>query len=73
MLSNTSMLSIPAALALRFVANNNLQQRISVLQKSYKVQITGMGVFSSFEIMNNVKPWMFLNSSVFKNLSYISI
>ena len=67
------MFSIPTALALRFVANNNLQQRINVLQKSYKVQITGMGILSSFEIMNNVKPWVFLNSSVFKNLSYISI
>lgn len=67
------MFSIPTALALRFVANNNLQQRINVLQRSYKVQITGMGILSSFEIMNNVKPWVFLNSSVFKNLSYISI
>jgi len=67
------MFSIPTALALRFVANNNLQQRINVLQKSYKVQITGMSIFSSFELMNNVKPWVFLNSSIFKNLSYISI
>tara|TARA_Y100000816_G_scaffold189795_1_gene138246 strand:+ start:282 stop:485 length:204 start_codon:yes stop_codon:yes gene_type:complete len=67
------MLSIPAALAVRFVANNNLNQRINVLQKSYKIQITGMGIFSSFEILNNVKPFMLINSSVIKNLSFIPI
>ena len=50
------MLSIPAALALRFVTNSSLQKRINVLQKSYKIQITGLSVFSSFEIFNNFKP-----------------
>ncbi len=50
------MLSIPTALALRFVTNNSLQKRINVLQKSYKIQITGLSLFSSFELMNNFKP-----------------
>lgn len=31
--------SVPTLLALRFVKNNNLQNRINVLQKSYKGQL----------------------------------
>ena len=50
------MLSIPTVLALRFVTNNNLQKRINILQRSYKIQITGLGFFSSFELINNFKP-----------------
>lgn len=67
------MISIPTALALRFVANNNLQQRINVLQKSYKIQITGMGLFSSIEFMNNVKPFILLNQTVLKNSVYFPL
>lgn len=67
------MISIPTALAVRFVANNNLQQRINVLQKSYKIQITGMGLFSSFEFMNNVKPFILLNQTLLKTPVYFPL
>tara|TARA_B100000424_G_scaffold270005_1_gene268285 strand:- start:201 stop:401 length:201 start_codon:yes stop_codon:yes gene_type:complete len=32
-------LTLPTVYALRFVKNNNLKQRISILQNSYKTQI----------------------------------
>lgn len=67
------MISIPTALAVRFVANNNLKQRINVLQKSYKIQITGMGLFSSFEFINNVKPFILLNQPLLKNAVYFPL
>lgn len=67
------MLSIPTALALRFVTKNSLQQRINVLQKSYKFQITGLGVFSSFELMSNVKPFILLNQTLLKTPVYFPL
>tara|TARA_B100000886_G_scaffold23096_2_gene14637 strand:- start:21753 stop:21935 length:183 start_codon:yes stop_codon:yes gene_type:complete len=38
--------SIPAYLALRFVRNENLRTRIKFLQNSYKLQFTGLTMFS---------------------------
>ncbi len=38
--------SIPTYLALRFVTNNSLKQRINFLQNSYKIQVTGFSIFS---------------------------
>ena len=38
--------SIPAYLALRFVHKENLRSRIRVLQKSYKIQVAGLTMFS---------------------------
>lgn len=67
------MLSIPTVLALRFVTKNSLQQRINVLQNSYKFQITGLGVFSSFELMSNVKPFILLNQTLLKTPVYFPL
>ena len=67
------MLSIPTALALQFVTKNSLQQRINALQKSYKLQITGLGVFSSFEFMSNVKPFILLNQTLLKTPVYFPL
>lgn len=67
------MLSIPTALALRFVTKNSLQQRINALQKSYKLQITGLGVFSSLEFMSNVKPFILLNQTLLKTPVYFPL
>ena len=42
--------SIPAYIALRFVTNSSLKQRINVLKSSYKFQIAGLSVFSAANI-----------------------
>ena len=38
--------TIPAALAAKFVSKSSLKTRIKVLQNSYKAQFTGMTLFS---------------------------
>ncbi len=50
--------SIPAYLALRFVRKENLRTRIRVLQKSYKIQVAGLTMFSiaNFDKATVVKP-----------------
>ena len=62
--------SIPTALAVKFVTKNSLQKRIQVLQNSYKVQITGLGALSSFEVLNNTKLFLTNNQPIFKALVY---
>lgn len=42
--------SIPTYLAVRFVTNSSLKQRINVLEKSYKLQIAGLSVFSAANV-----------------------
>tara|TARA_B100001093_G_C25963516_1_gene650134 strand:- start:255 stop:446 length:192 start_codon:yes stop_codon:yes gene_type:complete len=37
--------TIPAALAAKFVSNSSLKTRIRVLQTSYKAQVSGMTIF----------------------------
>ena len=39
--------SIPTYLAVRFVTQSSLKQRINVLEKSYKFQVAGLSVFSA--------------------------
>ena len=39
--------SIPTYLAVRFVTQSSLKQRISMLEKSYKFQVAGLSVFSA--------------------------
>ncbi len=39
--------SIPTYLAVRFVTKSSLNQRINVLQNSYKFQVAGLSVFSA--------------------------
>ena len=38
--------SIPTFLALKFVSNNNLRNRVNLLQKSYKAQVAGLTIFT---------------------------
>ena len=49
--------SVPTVYALRFVKNNNLMQRINVLQTSYKAQIVSFFSITTF----NVKEYFFVN------------
>ncbi len=49
--------SVPTVYALRFVKNNNLMQRINVLQTSYKAQIVSFFSITTF----NLKEYFFVN------------
>tara|TARA_A100001035_G_C27700671_1_gene462303 strand:- start:47 stop:229 length:183 start_codon:yes stop_codon:yes gene_type:complete len=51
--------SIPAYLALRFVSKENLRARIKLLQNSYKLQVTGLTMFSiaNFDKAAIAKPF----------------
>ena len=42
--------SIPTYFAARFVTNSSLKQRINVLQKSYKIQVAGLSIFSAVNL-----------------------
>ena len=46
--------TIPAALAAKFVSKSSLQTRIKVLQNSYKAQFTGMTIFSVANFDKNI-------------------
>ena len=50
-------LTLPTVYALRFVKNNNLRQRINVIQNSYKTQIVSFFSIGAF----NLKEQCFLN------------
>ena len=39
-------ISIPTFMAVQFVAQKSLKQRISVLQRSYQIQSAGMATFT---------------------------
>ena len=49
--------TLPTVYALRFVKNNNLRQRINVLQNSYKTQIVSFFSIGAF----NLKEQFILN------------
>ena len=49
--------TLPTVYALRFVKNNNLRQRINVLQNSYKTQIVSFFSIGAF----NLKELFILN------------
>lgn len=49
--------TLPTVYALRFVKNNNLTQRINVLQNSYKTQIVSFFSIGAF----NLKEQFILN------------
>ena len=42
--------TLPTVYALRFVKNNNLRQRINVLQNSYKTQIVSFFSIGAFNL-----------------------
>ena len=42
--------TLPTVYALRFVKNNNLRQRINVLQNSYKTQIVSFFSIGTFNL-----------------------
>ena len=46
--------TIPAALAAKFVSKSSLQTRIRVLQNSYKAQFTGITLFSVANFDKNI-------------------
>ncbi len=58
--------SIPTAYALNFVVKKPLQQRIRVLQNSYKIQMTGFTTFTILNYANILKPIATFNQSVIK-------
>jgi hypothetical protein len=49
--------TLPTVYALRFVRNNNLMQRINVIQNSYKAQIVSFFSISTF----NLKEYIIAN------------
>ncbi len=49
--------TLPTVYALRFVKNNNLMQRINVIQNSYKAQIVSFFSISTF----NLKEYIIAN------------
>ena len=49
--------SVLTVYALQFVKNNNLMQRINILQTSYKAQIISFFTITSF----NMKEYFFVN------------
>tara|TARA_B100000886_G_scaffold278870_1_gene202888 strand:+ start:200 stop:397 length:198 start_codon:yes stop_codon:yes gene_type:complete len=49
--------TLPTVYALRFVKNNNLRQRINVIQNSYKTQIVSFFSIGAF----NLKELFILN------------
>ena len=61
--------SVPTVYALRFVKNNNLMQRINVLQTSYKAQIVSFFSITTF----NLKEYFFVNdlNNLATNLSLL--
>ena len=49
--------TLPTVYALRFVKNNNLMQRINVIQNSYKAQIVSFFSITTF----NLKEYIIAN------------
>lgn len=58
--------SIPAAFALNFVTKRPLQQRMKILQKSYKIQFTGVSTLTAVNMITYIKPLTTLNHAMIK-------